>query len=336
MRYLKLAYLFVGIVLLLVVLSSVPLSDVWFHARQIGWGIVVVLGLFMIAFVLDAYSWQLTLITLPMNVTWLYRLWKVRMAGEVFNMVLPAASMGGEPLKAMLLKAHYAVDYHESIASLVLARTINLIGLILFLIVGFGFMLSAVQMPMSFKLIAGMGLLALIVATGLFFCVQRWRLFSVAGTRISQWKMGKRLEQVLEHVRAVDERFVRFYSLHRGRLAGAIGLALFNWIMGIFEIYYTMIFLGHPISLTEAWMIEAVAQMVRAGTFLIPASIGAQEGAFMLVYTVITGSPALGIAVAMTRRFREVLWLVWGASVGLRFSLSAKASTVTGPQTPHR
>ena len=83
-------------------------------------------------------------------------------------------------------------------------------------------------------------------------------------------------------------------------------------------------------------MIEAIAQMVRAGTFLIPASIGAQEGAFMLVYTVITGSPALGIAVAMTRRFREVLWLVWGASVGLRFSLSAKASTVTRPQTPHR
>lgn len=125
LRYLKFIYLLTGIVLLLVVLSSVSLSEVWVHARQIGWGIAVVFGLFMVAFVLDAYSWQHTLIALPMNLTWLYRMWKVRMAGEVFNMVVPAETMGGEPLKAMLLKTHYGVDYHESIVSLVLARTIN-------------------------------------------------------------------------------------------------------------------------------------------------------------------------------------------------------------------
>ena len=92
-----------------------------------------------------------------------------------------------------------------------------------------------------------------------------------------------------------------------------------------------MIFLGHPISLSEAWMIEVTAQLVRAGTFLIPASIGAQEGAFMLIYTAVTGSPELDIAVAMTRRFREILWLIWGALVGLRFSMRSKPSTLAGP-----
>ena len=331
MRYLKLAYLLVGLVLLLVVLREVDLTEVWSHARQIGWGIGVVLGLFMLAFVLDAYSWQLTLTSVPLNLGWLYRVWKVRMVGEVFNMVLPAATMGGEPLKAMLLNKHYAVEYHEGIASLVLARTINLIGLILFLIVGFGFMLTTPKMPESFKLIAGTGLLVLTVATGLFFGVQRLKLFSVAGTWLTRWRAARRLEQLLEHIREVDERFVTFYSYHRGRLTGAIALALSNWIIGIFEIYYTMIFLEHPVSLSEAWMIEAIAQMVRAGTFLIPASIGAQEGAFMLVFTVITGSPALGIAAAMIRRFREILWLIWGALVGAGFSLSPKASTVSGP-----
>ena len=90
----------------------------------------------------------------------------------------------------------------------------------------------------------------------------------------------------------------------------------------MFEIYYTMIFLEHPISITEAWMIEAIAQMVRAGTFLIPASIGAQEGAFLLVYMVITGSPALGIFVAMIRRCCEILWLIWGGLVGVWFSFT--------------
>ena len=322
MRYLKLAYLLVGVALLVVILFQVDLTEVWSHTRQIGWGMAVVLGLFMLAFVVDAYSWQLTLTSAPANLVWLYRIWKVRMVGEVFNMVVPAASMGGEPLKAILLNKHYAVDYHEGIASLVLARTINLIGLIVFLVIGFCFMFSTPAMPDSFKLIAATGLVALTVATGLFFMVQRFRLFSVTGAWLTRWPVARRLERILDHIREVDRRFVRFYSSFRYRLAAAISLALLNWVLGVFEIYYTMIFLEHPISLTEAWMIEAIAQMVRAGTFLIPASIGAQEGAFMLVYTAMTGSPALGIAVAMIRRFREILWLLWGVLVGLGFSVS--------------
>lgn len=161
--------------------------------------------------------------------------------------------------------------------------------------------------------------------------MQRLKLFSVAGSWVSRWRLAQRVEQILEHVREVDERFVGFYSRHRGRFAGAIALASANWTIGVFEIYYTMVFLEHPISLTEAWMIEAIAQMVRAGTFLIPASIGAQEGAFMLVYTVVTGSPALGLAVAMIRRFREILWLIWGALVGVRFWLGTKTSSPAGP-----
>ena len=239
--------------------------------------------------------------------------------------MVPAATMGGEPLKAVLLNKYFSIDYHEGIASLVLARTISLIGLILFLVVGFGFMLSTPGMPESFKLVAGAGLLVLTLATGVFFLAQRMRLFSLAGTWVTGWRVARRLEKILGHIRSVDERFVQFYALHKARLAGAIGLALINWIVGVFEIYYTMVFLEHPVSITEAWMIEAIAQMVRGGTFLIPASIGAQEGAFMLVYTVITGSPVLGIAAAMVRRLREILWLIWGALVGVRFSFTPTA-----------
>ena len=321
-NHLKLTCLLVGVVLLAVVLREVDVGEVWAHASQIGWGIGVVLGLFMLAFVLAAYSWQLTLPTVPMSFTWLYRFWKVRMVGEVFNYVVPAATVGGEPLKAVLLNKYFSIDYHEGIASLVLARTISLIGLILFLVVGFGFMLTTPGMPESFKLVAGTGLLGLTLATGAFFLVQRMRLLSLTGTWVSSWRVARRLEKILGHIRSVDERFVQFYVLHKARLAGAIGLALINWIVGVFEIYYTMVFLEHPVSIIEAWMIEAVAQMVRAGTFLIPASIGAQEGAFMLVYTVITGSPVLGIAAAMVRRLREILWLIWGALVGVRLSFT--------------
>ena len=330
MRYLKLLYLLVGVGLLFVVLSEIDLNEVWTRTLQVGWGVVVILMLYFCSFLIDSFTWQMALTTIPLNGTWLYRVWKMRMVGEVFNLVIPAAGMGGEPVKAVLLKRYYAVGYREGAASLILAKTINLIGLVVFLSVGFAFMLATPAIPDSYRMTAGAGLIGLTIAIALFFGVQRLRLSSAAGSWLSQWRVARRLDRALHHIRDVDEQLVRFYTRYRGRFAGAVALGLVNWIIGVFEIYYTMIFLGHPVSLTEAWIIESVAQLVRAGTFFIPASIGAQEGAFVLVCSVVTGSPALGVAVSLVRRFREVVWLVWGALLALRFSLTPPVTEETG------
>lgn len=77
-----------------------------------------------------------------------------------------------------------------------------------------------------------------------------------------------------------------------------------------------MVFLGAPVSFWEAWIIEATAQLVRAGLFFIPAGIGVQEGAFVLICGAITGTPALGVAVSIVRRIREVVWIAWGFLIG--------------------
>jgi len=94
-----------------------------------------------------------------------------------------------------------------------------------------------------------------------------------------------------------------------------------------------MYFLGHPVSFVDAWIIEAVAQLVRTGTFFIPASIGAQEGAFMLVCAAMTGSPVLGVAVAVVRRIREIVWIVWGMGLGLMYTLKPAAGHMAAEES---
>ena len=76
-----------------------------------------------------------------------------------------------------------------------------------------------------------------------------------------------------------------------------------------------MRFLDHPISLSDAWIIEAMTQLVRAGTFFIPASIGAQEGVFVIIGGTISGSPSAGLAAGVIRRIREIIWIGWGVLV---------------------
>ncbi len=322
-RHLKVLYLLVGLAILAVVVGNIDLAEVAARVVQVGWGMAIILGIYFLAFAIDSFTWQMALVSVPLDGLWLYRIWKARMVGEVFNSVIPAAGMGGEPVKAALLKKHYGIGYREGTASLILGKTVNMISLAIFLAGGFALMWISPAMPTSYKAVAVAGLGAFVLGIVLFYAIQRFKMTSITGAWIGRWRPAGRINDILHHVRDMDERLVEFYTRYRGRFAGAVVLALVNWLLGVLEVYYAMAFLGHPVSLSEAWIIEAATQLVRTGTFFIPASIGAQEGAFMVISAAITGSPALGVAVAVVRRFREILWILWGLLLGGMYSLGS-------------
>jgi len=320
-RFLKAFYLLLGVVLLGFVVAEIDPAEVALQVAKVGYGILVLVGIYFVAFAIDSMTWQMTIRGVPLDLRWAYRVWKLRMVGESFNAVFPAGGMGGEPVKASLMKTHYGINYREGAASLILAKTINMIALVLFLIGGFALMIEGRTLPKVYEYVAGAGLLAFTLGVFLFFVIQRLSVTSLTGTWISRWRIGRRVEDILHHIHDMDERLVHFYTLAKGRFAGALFLALVNWMLGVVEIYYALVFLDRPITWAEAWIIEAVAQMVRTGAFFIPAAIGVQEGAFLLVCGAITGSPPIGVAVSVIRRIREVIWIIWGFAVGALFSL---------------
>jgi len=311
----------IGIVLLGFVIAEIDVAEVGGQIGRVGYGFAVILGIYFVAFAIDSVTWQMTIKSIPLSGLWAYRVWVLRMVGEAFNVVIPAGGFGGEPVKAEMLKKNYGIGYREGTASLILAKTINMIALVIFLIIGFALMIRYASLPGPYETVAGAGLLALTIGVFLFFVIQRYSITSLTGTWISRWRLAKRLEDILHHIHDMDERLVQFYTGSRGRFVGALVLAFINWLLGAVEIYYSLVFLGHPISWADAWVIEAAAQLVRTGTFFIPASIGAQEGVFLLICGAITGSPTLGVAVSVIRRIREIIWIVWGFALGSLLSL---------------
>jgi len=81
---------------------------------------------------------------------------------------------------------------------------------------------------------------------------------------------------------------------------------LFSWFLGIGEVWLIMYFLGHPISLMEALLLESLGQAIRAAGFLIPASLGIQEGGFLLLGTVLGIPPQTALALSLGKRVREL------------------------------
>lgn len=319
MRLLKALYFLAGILLLVWVLAQVDVADVGSKVARIGVvGMAFVVAIYAAGFAIDSFTWQLAL-DVPLTPQWLGRAFTVRMIGEFFNAVIPAAGMGGEPVKAELLKKRYGVGYRAGTASIILGRTVNMIGELGFLAVGLALVWMS-ALPAAFKTSAAIGLAGFVAATVGFFYFQRLRISSRTGRWLARWPLTRRIDAVLHHIHDLDERLVAFYTRHRARFGWAVTLAFVNWVVGAVEVYAAMAFLGHPVSFTDAWIVEAVVQLVRSAAFFIPINVGAQEGAFLVACVAITGSAELGVAVSVVRRFREILWMTAGAGMGAVWS----------------
>ena len=168
------------------------------------------------------------------------------------------------------------------------------------------------------------GLCVLITGTIILFCVQRFGFSSRLGVWLASFSNSNKPKVFLKQVEEIDSRFKRFYSSHRTRVLVAIILAFLNWTLGVAEVYFAMNFVGYPIEWSDAWIIEAAAQMVRAAVFFIPAGIGAQEGVFLFLSAAMTGNPSLGLAIAVIRRVREITWIAIGVAIAFLFSNSQK------------
>jgi len=317
---LQVLFVLLGCALLWLAAREVDAAALWQRVVAFGAaGMLIVVGVYAVEFALDTVAWQLTLGGPRRGWRWFGRLYAVRMAGEAVNSVTPLAGLGGEPVKALMLRRHHGVGLGESASSLVAARTVNMVALVVFLAVALVLMAGEPRLAPSYRWVAAVGFVALAAATAALFLVQRFEWSSAFARRVARWPGGAPLVGWLDRLEAFDRRLVSFYVEHRAKFAVAVALALGNWVVGAIGVWVSLALLGTAVTAREAWMIEAVTQLVRAGTFFIPANLGAQEGAFVVVCSALTGRPDAGFAVALVRRFRDLLWIGGGLGLGAMY-----------------
>jgi len=231
-----------------------------------------------------------------------------RLAGEAFNMATPTAAVGGEAVKAWLLRGYAPLD--ATLASVIVAKTTITLGQGLYFLLG---VVVAWQTGLTGStLLHGMlWLLALeAVALGLFVLVQTrgmlgwsWRMLERFGLRPARGEatLGR-----------VDDALGQFYRTAPGRLGLSIGFHFLAWLMGSVETWLILKFLGTEVSLATATVIEAFGTAIKVATFLVPASLGVLEGGFLATFATLGLSSTTAISFSLVRRLREAVWVVIG------------------------
>ena len=303
----RLIVLLGGGCLLAVLVTSVGLTALADAFATMSWRVLIVLVFPCVpATMFDTLGWRFAF---PGDRVPFFTLWRVRLSGEAINTVTPTASVGGEAVKAWLLRPR--VPYRESFTAIVVAKTTLTAAQGLFLLLG---LLLVDDRAADDRLVKGMRWLIVVelFAVAGFIAVQ---VSGVVGNAVRL--VGAKLGLQAALARAADVGLVeatlrQFYRRRPYRLALSLAAHFVGWLLSAAELWMILRLLGIEISPTTALVLEAFATGIRFLTFFVPAGVGTTEGGLMLIFVAFGFGAPLGLAFALVRRFREVCWSAVG------------------------
>lgn len=280
---------------------------IWSGYRQVlqalsvaGWGILWTCLAHLISMVSCVIGWQALLKrNRPSKAFFLYLLW-VRAA---INNLMPVARIGGEVVSVRLLIRH-GVRKSQAVACTVVETTLSVIAVFCFTVIGVAFFaLRVSDQNVTGRLVTG--LLLSVPLLSAFVLVQRIGLFGLL-TKIFTLLFGETWKTFLGNTAHLD-RAVRVMYRRRGRALACLFWQFVSWASGTLEIWLALHFLGHPLPLSEAFMIEALIQGTSSAAFLVPGALGVQEAGFLLYGHLLGLTPDVAAALAVIRRCRDLL-----------------------------
>ncbi len=312
-----------GFLLLAVLVYQTGPRELAEHLRVLGWSGPLIFLPYAISSVLDAAGWRVTFVQFRPQ---LWLLYLARLIGEAMNSITPTAYLGGEPVKAFVLQ-RFGVPLTEGATSVILAKTALTIAQIAFVIVGVAlFMIrrdvGLAPVPTVLALtIAGVGVAAVLIVLqrrGLVAFVARItrRLFPRA-------RLAARLEA---RAPEIDDRLRSFYGARPRAAAASVAFHFAGWVTGAAEVFTIMALIGHPVSVGDAIVIEALAQPTRLAGVIIPGTLGVQEAGGMLIFSLLGLPPDLGLAMMLLKRVREIFFNLLGLGLLTRLRPSLPAS----------
>jgi putative membrane protein len=232
----------------------------------------------------------------------LFAFLRLRMIREGVNSLLPVAQIGG-PLVAVRVMMAQGINGAVAGAGTTLDLTVEAAMQLVFTLAGLA-LLSGQGLNPEWALWVEGGLVAGLAGVTAFVLAQRaglMRLVERLLARLQAW--FPRL--ALDGLQGLHAELVR---LQRDRkvLVKAALLQLLAWGGGTFEVALALVAMGHPLTLTQCFVIESLGMAARSAGFAVPGALGVQEGGFILVGGLF-GLPAeLGLALSMVKRAREI------------------------------
>lgn len=267
----------------------------------VGWKVAWLVPLFLFPLAMATWSWG-ALFESSERPGWA-KLTYARWIGLSVNQLLPVGRVGGEVVRTRLVLGP-ARPGSAVVTSVIADKTAQVASVSLFAAAGLAVLLFRAVGSQLFA--AGALGIVFVSAAGVgFFVAQRRGGVQAAGRWMSFLLPESNRETWLDRVEDTQARLSRIYPTV-GFAISVVANVSFRLGIGI-EVWLIFRFLGHPIDVDDALMMEGLNQMLRAATFIIPGALGAQEGGFVALGTLVGVPAPAALAASLCMRAREVL-----------------------------
>ncbi|WP_027214698.1 lysylphosphatidylglycerol synthase domain-containing protein [Burkholderia sp. WSM2232] len=278
-----------------------------------GWGLALVAAFHVVPLALDAGAISTLLPRHRDNNAQAHEPLPVRDAlfarwiGESVNSLLPAGQIGG-PVVMVRQLSQRGMRMRDAAAAITVSTTAQALAQIIFALFGL-LMFGAYAAHGALHDLRTATLIATAVLGGMivgFYYAQRRGLFGRLLGVLSK-VFGKRdWSGLMTRAEAVDAAVQAMYR-ERARVAASFAFSLAGWIVGTVEVWLALRFLGHPVDWVDALLLESLGQAIRGAAFMIPGSLGVQEGGYLLLAPLVGLPPDAALALSLAKRAREIL-----------------------------
>jgi putative membrane protein len=238
--------------------------------------------------------------------SWLRYFW-LRWIRDGTDGVVPILPVSGELIATRILKLR-GIPFAG--AGIVVDVTAELFGQLLFAILGLLLLVADRPAPHELAWVA-LGIGVMTVQFGGFFIAQKKGLFRLI-ERPFEWIRRRRGHGPRPACapsaadRTLHDQILQIHA-HRRVFLQCVLLHLIAWVVGAMEAWIGLRLMGHALGIGRVLVIESLVTASRSITFFVPLNAGVQEGAYVLVGSLVGLHAGPALAVSLLKRARDLI-----------------------------
>ncbi|HXJ87853.1 MAG TPA: lysylphosphatidylglycerol synthase domain-containing protein [Candidatus Binatia bacterium] len=323
---------FLGIALLSYLILRTGAGTIVQHAREVGWGLVLIFALGGVSHAIKTWAWRITFQCDLSKVSFL-RGFALRLISEAVGTFGLPGQVLGEAVRVSLLGP--SVPVANSVSAATLDRGLYTVSAAIVSVIGILVALVAVPLSKTWRLYALLfaGGVAIFVAVLALAMRRRWPVISGTARVIGQLPGFKRfLDGKQSVVDSAEKNFLGFYHETPKAFWASLVLNLACQGLAILEIYLLLHFMGARISFLGAFVLEALTKFISVIGAINPGNVGTYEGGNMIITRLFGVSSAAGLTLGLCRRARGLFWAAIGAVCMIVMSKTSKQGKLDGAE----
>ena len=252
----------------------------------------------------DAMTWVILSKNPKLSLLWSFIIvWISQATGKFF----PTGNITGEFVR-IYLAVKKGLSTAEATSTVFIDLVIATFSLFLIAIMSFIYFLlgSSDDLLIKHVIYLSLSLLLIFISCLIFYFFISKRILKILIKKIPSFFGYKISYQKIFAIIRVDRALNKAIK-NKIILIKALICRILGWLGGAFEIYIFLWIIGYDPNIIDVIVIESFSGIIRAVAFFIPAGIGVQELAFVIVGDFVGLNSETAFSIALGRRVREIL-----------------------------